>query len=125
MFSSKQIAKDLIDALERGVNADELAHGLSDKILASSQRSQLENVLFYLKEYSMIKKEEESLTIESASEVSKGLLSKIVNIFDVEEASVEVKKDPKLIAGFRVRHRDRLYDATLSTRLDKLRKALI
>lgn len=125
MFSSKQIAKDLIDALDRGADANDLAQSLSDEILSSSQRPQLENVLFYLNEYSKVRKEARSLIIESAAEVPEDLVSRIIEIFGAEKTSLEIKKDPKLIAGFRVRHGDHLYDATFSTRLEKIKKALI
>lgn len=126
MQSSKSIAKSLVRALDNGADPKKLADILADKILASSQSAQLEHILFYLEVQAKRLKDERSLRVESATEMSDLELSKITKFFGAKDKnSTEVRIDPKLIAGFRVRHYDYLYDATLSTRLNKLKEALI
>lgn len=125
MSSSKHIAKALFDALKRGYNPTELANSLADKMLDSSQGALLSHILFYLEEYAKRDREESSLRIESATEVTSTVVEQISKAFGADKESVIGTIDPDLMGGFRVKHGDILYDATLSTRLRKLKEALI
>lgn len=125
MLSSKHMAEMLRDAIQRGADPIELADALADKMLASSVRMQLPHALFYLKEFAAREKEENTFRIESATKLSPTKMTEISKAFGAEKNMVENIVDPSLVSGFRIRHRDFFYDATLSTRLEKLKEALI
>lgn len=124
MYSSKQIAKILWEEVKRGEDPKRLADHLADNLLSSSQAAQLKQILFYLQEYAKRDKEENTFKVESPSELSAEQIRDIHHTLG-EVGEVETSLNPELLAGFRIRYQDLEYDATLSTRLKKLKEALI
>lgn len=78
----------------------------------------------YIAQYNAINKIT-PVTIKSATELSdkvvEELLSKLREVTKLEKTTVEQKVDPSLIGGFVMQYEDKLYDASISSKINKIK----
>jgi len=77
-----------------------------------------------LKEVALEKDGKQSITIESAYELSEKTIETLKKTLDLANAEPKIKLDQSLIGGAIVRTKDKIFDLSLSTQLNKLEETL-
>lgn len=125
MIQAQHIAKALISLVEDGKSPDEVAENFAK----FSRRYNLENgmrgVVMHLDAEAAKRKEKNSATVVLAEETSEEAIEKIKKYINLPgDADINISLDKELLAGFRAHYKDKLYEADLASRLEKLRVKL-
>lgn len=117
---AKRLAILVVEAGEEGVAQLKPALG---KILAGRSAADQKAFLKAFRKAATREIHKETLTIESAQDLSQEVVDQLVGDFSRDRArplQVQLKSNPDLIAGVRVRLGDTVYDASLSGNLQTL-----
>lgn len=126
----RQYAESLTAAYESGVKTPkELVLGLVSVLAKKGQTNLLKNILATLIETEAEKKGLASVTIESAATLEeptkKKLLAEAQKLYPKSKIDADFTVNPDLLAGFRIRGKDRELDQSLKTSLAKFHNHLI
>lgn len=105
MNLSKKIAKLIV---EKGVNIEDVAEALKSYGLLSLMPSVLDQVKRISKSVLM----KDTLKIETPFEISEESIKRIKSLVGDERASHEITINKNILAGFKARFKEKLYDAS-------------
>ncbi|MDX1608155.1 MAG: F0F1 ATP synthase subunit delta [Candidatus Spechtbacterales bacterium] len=125
MLKTEDIAKALISLLEDDKKS---AEEPADKFWEFAQRYNLEGrasgVLFHLEAELERQKEKNKAYITLAQPTSDEQVEKIKEIIGASNTDTELVQDKNLIAGFRARYKDKMYEANVKNNIEKLKQVL-
>lgn len=128
VFKSPIIKSDkkqkIFDAIFKG-KLDKLTDSFIEILTRKGREPYLADVTkAFISQYNDINKIT-PITIKSASELSdkvvEELLSKLREVTDVEKTTVEKEVNPDLIGGFVLQYEDKLFDASISNKINKIK----
>ncbi|MDX1536046.1 MAG: F0F1 ATP synthase subunit delta [Candidatus Spechtbacterales bacterium] len=125
-LSSKKIARALFSLSEEGIDAEELGNAFWRYADSSNLLYVVPNVIRHLELLNERKKKEKTLFIKTAFPVSEETKKEIERFLHVDEnVESDVELDTELIGGFVAKYNNAIYDASIKTQINTLRKKLI
>jgi F0F1-type ATP synthase delta subunit len=125
MIKTENIARALTGLIDDGRDPKEVSDKFVEFAKKHNMGSRVKNVLSVLEDKQKKSKKRDTIFIKTAREVPERLLTKIKKHLNLpEDAPSSISIDEKILGGFRVSYKDKLYEYGLKLRLNKLRNHL-
>jgi F0F1-type ATP synthase delta subunit len=125
MIKTENIARALIGLIEDGNDPKDVVDNFVNFAKKHNMESRIKNVLNVLEDKLNKEVEHETMYIKTAHDVPAKLLTEIKKYLKLpEDAPSHVSLDKKILGGFRVSYKNKLYEYGLKLRLNKLKNHL-